>query len=207
MSYLLAGLTLGFAAGLSPGPLMTLVITRTLEYGLAAGLRVAMAPLITDAPIVVLTVLVVSALPPGVETGLTLAGALFVLYLAWEIAHGAPRATLLQASAAGRASASADLWRGAMVNVLSPHPWLFWIGVGAPLVTQTWQTRPVLAVAFLTSFYALLVGSKALTAFAVAGGRRYLNDTWYRRLLIASALLLAFFGFRLLWQALQRGIG
>lgn len=31
MNYLLAGLSLGFAAGISPGPLLTLVITRTLE--------------------------------------------------------------------------------------------------------------------------------------------------------------------------------
>ena len=207
MSHLLAGLTLGFAAGLSPGPLMTLVISRTLEFGLAAGLRVAMAPLITDAPIVVLTVLFVSTLPPGVETALTLAGAVFVLYLAWEIAHDARRATLFQAQAAARSSASADVWRGVMVNFLSPNPWLFWISVGAPLFMRAWQVRPALAVVFLTSFYALLVGSKMLTALAVAGGRRYLNDAWYRRLLFASALLLAFFGLRLLWQVLQKGIG
>jgi len=94
-----------------------------------------------------------------------------------------------------------------MVNFLSPTPWLFWISVGAPLFTRAWQIRPALAVVFLTSFYALLVGSKMLTALAVAGGRRYLNDAWYRRLLFASALLLAFFGLRLLWQVLQKGIG
>lgn len=207
MSHLLAGLTLGFAAGVSPGPLMTLVITRTLEYGLAAGLRVAVAPLITDAPIVALTVLFVSALPSGVETTLTLAGAAFLLYLAWEIARDARSATLLQTGPAAQASAVADLWRGVMVNFLSPNPWLFWIGVGAPLFTRAWQNRPALAIVFLASFYALLVGSKALAAFAVAGGRRYLNDDWYRRLLFASAMLLAFFSLRLFWQALQQMIG
>ncbi|MCS6827515.1 MAG: LysE family transporter [Caldilinea sp.] len=203
MSHLLAGLTLGFAAGVSPGPLMTLVITRTLEYGLAAGLRVAVAPLITDAPIVMLTVLFVSALPSGVETALTLAGAAFLLYLAWETAHDAQSATLLRTGPAAQASAAADLWRGVMVNLLSPNPWLFWIGVGAPLFTRAWQNRPMLAIGFLASFYALLIGSKVLAAFAVAGGRRHLNDAWYRRLLFASALLLAFFSLSFFWQALK----
>jgi hypothetical protein len=45
------------------------------------------------------------------------------------------------------------------------------------------------------------VGSKVLVALGVAGGRRFLDDAWYRRLLVASGLLLAFFGLALLRQA------
>ncbi|MEL7059947.1 MAG: hypothetical protein AAGN46_07975, partial [Acidobacteriota bacterium] len=50
------GLGFGTAAGLSPGPLMTLVVATALDRGAAAGARVAMAPLITDAPVIVLAV-------------------------------------------------------------------------------------------------------------------------------------------------------
>ncbi len=199
MNYLLAGISLGFAAGISPGPLLTLVITRTLERGLGAGLRVAIAPLLTDLPIIVVAVAFFAVLPPLLESILTVAGAIFVLYLAWEILRDARHAQLTTAAPATGA-ASADLWRGMLVNFLSPHPWLFWIGVAAPLLTSAWQTNAWAALGFLTGFYALLVGSKVLVALGVASGRRFLDDAWYRRLLIASGLLLAFFGIALLWQ-------
>lgn len=200
MNYLLAGLSLGFAAGISPGPLLTLVITRTLERGLGAGVRVAMAPLLTDLPIIVVSVAFFAVLPLLLERALTVAGAIFVLYLAWEILRDARHAHLTT-SASAPGAASADLWRGMMVNFLSPHPWLFWIGVAAPLLVSAWQTSVWAAVGFLAGFYGLLVGSKVLVALGVAGGRRFLDDAWYRRLLVASGLLLAFFGLALLRQA------
>jgi threonine/homoserine/homoserine lactone efflux protein len=200
MNYLLAGLSLGFAAGISPGPLLTLVITRTLERGLGAGLRVAVAPLLTDLPIIVVALTFFAVLPPLLESALAIVGAIFVLYLAWETLRSARHAQLTAATPEP-AAASADLWRGMLVNFLSPHPWLFWIGVAAPLLTGAWQTSAWAAIGFLAGFYALLVGSKVLVALGVAGGRRFLDDAWYRRLLVASGLLLAFFGFTLLWQA------
>lgn len=199
MNYLIAGLTLGFAAGVSPGPLLTLVITRTLARGLGAGVRVAIAPLLTDLPIILVTVTFFAILPPLLEKVLTVAGGIFVLYLAWETLRSA-RTAHLTTAAPDASAASADLWQGMLVNFLSPHPWLFWIGVAAPLLTSAWQSSAWAAMGWLAGFYGMLVGSKMMVAFAVAGGRRFLNDAWYRRLLVASALLLAFFGIALLWQ-------
>lgn len=49
---LLAGLLLGLAAGLAPGPMLALTVTQSLRHGARAGLRVAMAPLLTDLPII-----------------------------------------------------------------------------------------------------------------------------------------------------------
>ena len=208
MSFFFAGISLGFAAGISPGPLLTLVITRTLERGLAAGVRVAVAPLLTDLPIIVLALIFFNALPPVLETTLTAGGALFVFYLAWEIVRDARHARLGIGAAPQGATAAADLWRGMLVNFLSPHPWLFWIGVAAPILTDAWQQSGVWAAAsFLAGFYGLLIGSKVLIAVGVSGGRRFLNDVWYRRLLLASALLLAIFGASLLWQAVAPLIG
>jgi threonine/homoserine/homoserine lactone efflux protein len=92
------------------------------------------------------------------------------------------------------------LWQGALVNILSPHPWLFWIAIGAPTLSRAWDARPVYAFTFLLGFYALLVGGKIAVALAVAGGRRFLTDSWYRRLLAATGLLLCLFGVLLLWQ-------
>ena len=56
------GALLGLSAGLAPGPLLTLVISETIMHDIRAGIKVALAPLITDLPIVVLTVFILSRL-------------------------------------------------------------------------------------------------------------------------------------------------
>lgn len=199
MAYLLLGLSLGFSAGLSPGPLLTLVITRSLADGFWPGLRVALSPLITDVPIIVLSLLLFRALPPLFEQAITAAGGFYLIYLGVDTIRSARHAGLA-AQATGKTPGHMDLWQGAMVNFLSPHPWLFWITIGAPTLTRAWQASPVYAAAFLVGFYALLVGGKIAVALTVAGGRRYVTDTWYRRLLAGAGALLCIFGLLLLWQ-------
>ncbi len=207
MTFLLAGASLGMAAGVSPGPLMTLVVTRTLARGFGAGLRVAIAPLLTDLPIIVISLLFFSILPPLLASILTAAGGCFVLFLAWETLREARHASLADSHSAPPVAPSDDIWRGVLVNLLSPHPWLFWMTVAAPILTRAWQTNALAALGFLVGFYGLLVGGKVLLALAVAGGRRFLTDAWYRRVLAASGLLLAIFGLLLLWQVLAPLVG
>jgi threonine/homoserine/homoserine lactone efflux protein len=202
MTYLLLGLSLGLSAGISPGPLLTLVLTRTLARGFGAGLRVALSPLITDAPIILTTLLIFSALPPFFETAVTLLGGLYVVYLGVDTIRGAGSANLETGSVTAE-TASIDLWQGALVNILSPHPWLFWIAIGSPTLARAWQDGPLYALAFLAGFYTLLVGGKIAVAAAAAGGRRFLTGAWYGRLLWAAGLLLCLFGALLLWQAMQ----
>lgn len=200
MTPLLTGLSLGFGAGVSPGPLTTLVLTTTLERGFSAGLRVAIAPLLTDAPIILVCVLLVSALPDGFATFLALGGGLYVGYLGLHTLYDARQARLEIAK--NVAPPRQDIWRGFLVNLLSPNPWLFWLSVGSPVLTTAWRTTLLGAFGFLAGFYLLLVGSKIGVAWAVAGGRHYLTETAYRWLLAGSGLLLIFFGGVLLKQAL-----
>jgi threonine/homoserine/homoserine lactone efflux protein len=182
---------------------MTLVVTSSLARGFGAGLRVAMAPLLTDIPIVLLSLLLFNTLPPVFELALTLFGGFFVVYLGVETVRAGRHASLALAGATATA-AGADVVRGMAVNAVSPHPWLFWITVGSPALTRAWQIAPWQALAFLLGFFSLLVGGKIAVAFAVAGGRRFLSDPWYRRLLVASGLLLSVFGLLLLGSAVQR---
>ncbi len=202
MSALIAGVTLGFAAGISPGPLLSLVITTALARGFAAGLRVALAPLLTDAPIILLTLFAVRSVPAWAQSLLAGAGGLFVIYLGIDILRSAGTVELL-AEQPPPVRARADWGRGALVNLLSPHPWLFWIAVGSPLLVGLAGQSAAVAAAFLLAFYLFLIGSKVAVAAAVAGGRRRLTQRWYRRLLLLSGVLLIGFGLLLLLDALR----
>jgi threonine/homoserine/homoserine lactone efflux protein len=187
----LLGLGLGLSAGLSPGPLQALVVTSTLRSGFGAGVRVAIAPLITDTPIIALTVAVVSTIPDGGVRALTIVGGLALVAMGlWEITHARRNAT----EAAGQTSSGEDVVRGVIVNGLSPHPWLFWIGVGAPLLVTAWRASPARAIAYLAGFYLTIIGSKVAIAAIVAAGRQRLSTEWRFRLLVTGAILLVIFG-------------
>ena len=59
-SLLMSGMLLGLSAGLSPGPMLTLVVSQTLRHGIQEGVKVAFAPLLTDTPIVIACLLFLS---------------------------------------------------------------------------------------------------------------------------------------------------
>jgi threonine/homoserine/homoserine lactone efflux protein len=182
---LLLGLSLGLGAGLAPGPLLALVIRSTLQSGIGAGVRVAFSPLITDVPIIALAVILASSLPEEVLGALGVAGGCFVIWLGVEALRESPAPA---EAAAGAASPQRDLLRGALTNALSPHPWVFWITVGAPILAASGVAGSVL---FLLAFYLLLIGSKVAVAGVIAAGRdRLLQGRGYAIVLRASAVLL-----------------
>jgi threonine/homoserine/homoserine lactone efflux protein len=188
---LLLGLSIGLAAGISPGPLLVLVITATLRGGRRAGLLTAVAPLVTDLVVVGVTLLVLGRMPARALGVIGLAGAAFVLWTGVSTVREARSVTLSERVAGGeRASGWAALRKGAVVNLLSPHPWISWMTALGPLVVRTWRSGPVSGVLLVAGFYVTLVGAKALLAAAVASGSHRLTDAGYRRALTGAGLLL-----------------
>jgi len=188
--YLLSGLLLGLSAGLAPGPLLTLVVSETLQHGSRAGARVALAPLVTDLPIIVLTLLAVERLSrfQPLLAAISCLGGLVVLFLAYQI---------LRIRAPGRiqdiaAPAPRSLRKGVAVNLLSPHPWLFWFSVGAPLLIKAAAESPASAAGFVAIFYLLLVGSKLVLARALGRWRSLLGGPAYLWTMRCLGLLLVF---------------
>jgi threonine/homoserine/homoserine lactone efflux protein len=195
---LVAGLSIGLAAGITPGPLLSLVVTATLRRGFGAGWRTAVAPLLTDAPIVIVAVAALSTLPDAWVRGLGIGGGVVVVaFGAWEIWHST--VPLPEGEIGG--GGAPDVWRGVTVNALSPHPWIFWVTAGGPLLVEAWRSAPGRAVAFLAGFYVTLVGSKIGLAGVVAAGRRRLPDVWRRRLVVVGGVLLILGGAVLVWRA------
>jgi threonine/homoserine/homoserine lactone efflux protein len=188
--YLYSGLVLGFAAGVAPGPLLTLVVSQTLTHGVGEGIKVALAPLITDLPIILLALWVGSALverpfPLGL---LSLAGAAYICFLAWE-------SLKIKIEDHADTHAVKSMTKGILTNILNPHPYLFWITVGTPLLLKTWGDGPLGAIVWLFSFYVMLVGAKIGIAFLVGYSRRFLYGSGYLWLNRILGFVLIFFAF------------
>ena len=60
--FLSAGVVMGLSAGFSPGPLLALVLSHTVRYGVREGVKIALAPLLTDLPIILVSMLVLTKL-------------------------------------------------------------------------------------------------------------------------------------------------
>jgi threonine/homoserine/homoserine lactone efflux protein len=199
LTYLGLGLSMGLSAGISPGPLLALVVTASLRSGLAGGLRVALAPLITDVPIITLAVLVAGSLPPEALRWVGTIGGLVVIWLGIETLRAARSAELPENTQRG-ADPRRELWRGVVANALNPHPYLFWVTVGGPALVSSWRISPVYSLTFLLSFSALLLGSKIAVAWLVSRRAGALSQDWYGRVLVGCGLLLLGMGAWLIWQ-------
>jgi threonine/homoserine/homoserine lactone efflux protein len=171
---LITGLVLGLSAGVSPGPLTVLVISQTLTHGPRAGYKVAFAPLITDAPIIALTIVVLTQLAnsPTLFGLISLGGGVYLLYLAYE----SFRPSGIDSTATGAPGA---LTKGVLVNFLNPNPYIFWLSVGAPTIFKAWAETPFAAIAFISGFYVCLVGAKIVLAMLVGTSRAWFTGRAY----------------------------
>ena len=61
-----------------------------------------------------------------------------MLWLGVEALRDAPEPV---EAAVGGATVAGSVRRGALVNVLNPHPWIFWITVGVPILGDGSDTR------------------------------------------------------------------
>jgi threonine/homoserine/homoserine lactone efflux protein len=199
LAYIGLGLSMGFSAGVSPGPLLALVIAASLRSGLAGGIRVAFAPFITDIPIIALSVLLVGTLPQEALRWVGMLGGLVVIWMGVETIRSARNAAL-PSNLDTQADPRRELWRGVLVNALNPHPYLFWATVGGPALVRGSRISPWHALAFVVPFYMLLVGSKVLVAWLVSRQAGGLSVTWYRRMLMGCGVLMLAMGGWLIWQ-------
>jgi len=173
--FLLSGSILGLAAGISPGPLLTLVVSETLRHNRKAGMAIAIAPILTDIPIVIASVFILTKLSDAdfVLGTISIIGAYFMGYLAYE------NITVKGLEISIRQAKETSLRKGIIANVLSPYPYLFWMTVGAPTVLKAFGESFLSAFLFIGSFYVLLVGSKIFVALLVDKSRSFLRGPVY----------------------------
>ncbi len=172
----MAGIVLGASAGFAPGPLTALVISETLQYGMKAGIRVAISPLITDLPVILFTFLILTKVTSshGVLGAISFIGGLVLVHMGYaslktdgSILENVPEVE------------NASLKKGIVVNLTNPHPYLFWISVGTPTFLKAMDQHLIFALGFIICFYLLLVGAKVFMVLLVGKSRHLLSGRGY----------------------------
>ena len=200
LAYVLLGATYGFAAAAQPGQYQAFLLSRTARDGWRPTAPAALAPLLSDVPIVVLVLLVLTHVPPAFLAGLRLLGGAFLLFLAfgaltsWR--HYEPPAEN------DAARAHETLLQAAFVNLLNPSPYIAWSTVLGPLLIEAWRKAPADAGALVVAFYVTMVCATLalIVVFALAHS---LGPRVARAMVGVSVVALAAFGIYQLWAGVS----
>jgi len=199
LEFLLSGIVLGLVAGISPGPLFALIISETLKHGKTEGTKVAVSPLITDIPIVLLVLLILLNLTQyNVIIGIiSLFGACFLIYLGKENLQVRIKEPEV------RGDDKDSFKRAIIVNILNPNPYIFWLFVGGPMIFRSFQISILAAILFLVGFYGLLTGSNIGIVFIVEKSKSFIRSKYYVYAVRALGLTLILFALFFVYEGLR----
>lgn len=189
VEFLISGIILGLAVGMSPGPIFALVFSETLKHGKEEGIRIAISPLITALPIVLFVLLILSNLIKyGFIVGIIpLFGACYLVYLGFQNLRVKTSAFEVKVAKDGA------LKRGVVANLLNPNPYLFWLSVGGPMIFKSLDIHVSATVLFILGFYSLLIGSNIGIALIVEKSKFFVESKYHLYVVRALGIVLILF--------------
>ena len=193
-----AGIALGIIEGIKPGPLLTMVIRESLSKGLKAGMWTAAAPIFTDGPMIIASLLLAGwmATQPSILFSISLLGALFLTKMGLEcFSLEAPDPDNTDIDASG------SFKRGVVTNLLNPHVYMFWFLIGGPLMASAAEQEPLAPILYAICFLITIILVKASIAWLFVGGGTWLSPGKYRIAMVICGLAMLGFAASFAYQA------
>ena len=193
-----AGAILGVVEGVKPGPLLTMVIRETLSGGLRAGVRTAAAPIFTDGPLVIVSLLAAGwiSTQPTILIAISILGAGYLLKMGLECFTIEPPSPDL-----AEIDVSDSFKRGVLTNLLNPNVYIFWFLIGGPLMASVADEEPLAPVAYALTFLVSIIMVKSLIALAFDRTRGNLSHSTYKAVLSLCGLAMIVFATGFMFQA------
>ena len=154
INYLLFALGFSFACVVQPGPFQAYLLSQSLISGWRKAFPLIFIPLISDIPVIIIVLLILSNIPREILLLLQCLGGVFLLYLAfkayqtWRVFPVSQEITVVQPSA---------FFKGLLVNVLNPNAYIGWGLVMGPMLMKGWHESPVNGIVLLVAFYGSMV--------------------------------------------------
>lgn len=200
ITYLIFGITYAFAASIQPGPFQTFIISQTLKNGWKRTLPAAFAPLLSDIPIIILILFILTSIPSGFLNFLQIGGGLLLLYLAYNSFK-----SFLNFRQLNEEEIKNDntLFKAVLVNILNPNPYLGWSLIMGPLFIKGYNESAINGIALIAGFYITIVLCQA-GIIALFGLTKNLGPKVTRITLGIASVGLVVFGFYLLIEGIKK---
>jgi threonine/homoserine/homoserine lactone efflux protein len=200
LAYLISGVTYGFAAAVSPGPLSMYLMSQAVSKGWRKALPVAFSPLITDGPVAILVLAVLSQVPASLVSYLRVLGGALILYLAFEAWKSWRDFETGESQSAEAAPNS--LLKAVFINWLNPNLYIGWSVIMGPIVLSGWHKSPANGVAVVAGFYSTIVVVMMAMVLLFAAAKT-LGPQVRKNLIGISSIALAGLGLYQLWLGLS----
>ena len=93
--------------------------------------------------------------------------------------------------------------KGILANFFSPHPYLFWLLVGAPFTIKAYNENLISAILFIMGFYIFIIGTKLFVAFITQKSKRFISTNKYLIIVKLLGFVLLIFSLILIKDGLQ----
>ena len=200
IQYLIIGITYAFTAIVQPGPFQVFLLSQTLSKGWRRALPAAFGPLISDLPVILIVLLLLTSVPTHFISVLQIAGGLFLLYLSFNAYNSCKNFNSPKPPAPH--TDRQTLLSAVIVNLLNPNPYLGWSLVLGPILLKGWHQDPSNGIVLLVSFYATLTIGMIITILVFSAAGKF--GSRLNRLLIGiSVIALSCFGLYELYNGIS----
>lgn len=184
------------SGAVSPGPVLTVVISETLKRKAKAGFLMIVGHSLLELVIVAALILGLRGFLKNdmVVRIVGILGGAFLLVLSFSILRGAPRASFDLEEEEKKSLKIGSTSRGILVSLSNPYWTLWWLTIGANYVFLSLKR----GLAGLSFFYTGHILADfvwyGLVIFAVTSSRQIVSDSVYRGILIACGIFLGLLG-------------
>lgn len=199
ITYFIFGISYALACVVQPGPFQAYLLSQSLANGWRKTLPLVFAPLISDLPVIILVLLVLTNVPHFVLPLLQCLGGVFLLYLAyntyrtWRTSDNNNK---------NNVSGNISLIKAVTVNLLNPNPYMGWSLVMGPLLIKGWNEKPANGIVLLLGFYSSMIIYSAIMVILFAAAAN-LGSRVNRILTGISVIALLLFGVYMLWSGIR----
>lgn len=210
----ITALVVGFSGAAMPGPLMTVTIGEVIRRGFIAGPLLMVGHALLEVLLVLLLLwgAVEFLLAQQVQVAISLAGGAFLIYLGWTMYRDArqgrvslelaPEAGEIDGEQAARRYRMHPVPAGILVSLSNPYWSIWWATIGLAYITTSMARGTAGLLAFMSGHLLADFIWYGFISGAVAGGRRFLNQQFYRGVIVVCGVFLVVLGSYFIYSGL-----
>lgn len=167
---------------------MVLMISETIKHGKGNGIKIGLAPLVTDFPILMISVFVLSKLESlNILLGIiSFFGAAYLVYLA--IGN-----IMIKKIDTKISSKNISVAKGIIANFLNPNPYIFFFSIISPLIIKQMKENILYGPLFVVVFLGVFVVCNTILVLSVHSTKGFFSSKKYLYTIKSLGFVLLFF--------------
>jgi len=194
---------MGFSGAMMPGPLLTVNIHETLRRGFRTGPLLILGHALLETALVISLIMGLDAvlLKPLFKGTIALLGGLVLFWMGWGMLKDSWLGRItLELADKGETRSMPPVLAGIVVSVSNPYWLLWWATIGLTYVAFASEKGVPGLTVFLTGHLLADLTWYSAVSFAVAKGKRFINERIYRGILIACGVFLLALALYFIWS-------